>query len=198
MILMIMAVPLVYSHIQLYPFHHVTVEAVCSLNIGSRSHISVKYNFRRSNSILDAEECYVLRCDAVTVLLDIYSRFRATYCLNLTLLPVVCLLGIPLLRRNVDELPLGFTPSRVRKMIVFIVTSVRNLVRTSQKTQAQLQRTVLILGWCILLRLIIKKNDSTTLVRNLSCLYCKQTTLHVSAKFRCVVYIKMLQLVIIT
>jgi hypothetical protein len=32
---------------------------------------------------------------------------------------------------------------------------------------------ILILGWCILLHLFITKNDSTTLVRNLSCLYCK-------------------------
>jgi hypothetical protein len=30
--------------------------------------------------------------------------------------------------------------------------------------------------------LVYNENDSTSLVRNLSCLYCKQTTLHVSAK----------------
>jgi hypothetical protein len=42
--------------------------------------------------------------------------------------------------------------------------------------------STLILGWCILLRLFITKNDSTTLLRNLTCFYCKQTTLHVSAK----------------
>jgi hypothetical protein len=34
-------------------------------------------------------------------------------------------------------------------------------------------KNILILGCCILLRLFITKNDSTTLVRNLSCLYCK-------------------------
>jgi hypothetical protein len=38
----------------------------------------------------------------------------------------------------------------------------------------------LILGWCILLRFYYNKNDSTTFVRKLSCLYCTQTTLHVS------------------
>jgi hypothetical protein len=30
----------------------------------------------------------------------------------------------------------------------------------------------LILGWCILLRLYFNENDSSTFVRNLSCLYC--------------------------
>jgi hypothetical protein len=40
---------------------------------------------------------------------------------------------------------------------------------------------IVILGWCILLLLCFNENDSTTFVRNLSCLYCTQTTLHVSA-----------------
>jgi hypothetical protein len=38
---------------------------------------------------------------------------------------------------------------------------------------------VLILGRCILLHLYINENDSTTSVRNLSCLYCTQTTLQI-------------------
>jgi hypothetical protein len=40
----------------------------------------------------------------------------------------------------------------------------------------------LILYWCILLRSCFDENHkSITFVRNLSCLYCTQTTLHVSA-----------------
>jgi hypothetical protein len=42
---------------------------------------------------------------------------------------------------------------------------------------------ILILGWCILLRLCNTKSFKTTFVRNyiLPCLYCARTTLHVSA-----------------
>jgi hypothetical protein len=45
----------------------------------------------------------------------------------------------------------------------------------------QTQWINLILGWCFLLRLYFNENDSDTFVRNLSCLYCTQTTLHVLA-----------------
>jgi hypothetical protein len=42
--------------------------------------------------------------------------------------------------------------------------------------------SILILDWCILLRLCFNENHkSITFVCNLSCLYCTQTTLHVSA-----------------
>jgi hypothetical protein len=56
---------------------------------------------------------------------------------------------------------------------------------------------ILILGWCILLRSYFNENHkSITFVRNLSCLYCTQITLHVSAILKCMMYIKMLKLLL--
>jgi hypothetical protein len=60
---------------------------------------------------------------------------------------------------------------------------------------------VLILGWCILLRLCYNENDSTTYVSMLivSLLYTDHTTCFGYIDiFRCVIYIKMLKIVIIT
>jgi hypothetical protein len=51
-----------------------------------------------------------------------------------------------------------------------------NLLSTRTPTE------FLILGWCILLRSCFNENHkSISFVRNLLCLYCTQTTLHVSA-----------------